>query len=151
MTIIQDFKKSLYNRISRRKFIAVLGALGIGVVLGMIYTSIRLRKSIHPLSKQPEKSRVYIVSANDREVGINNLLDSFSLLDFKDKSIILKPNFMHLIYQNFLELNSFNHLFKRMTVISTKYWQPLFKYLLRKNGSGFFSLSKDSWLMFRIR
>ena len=93
MTIIQDFKKSLYDRVSRRKFIAIVGALGIGGVLGMIYTSIRLRKSIHPLSKQPEKSRVYVVSANDREVWINNLLDSFSILDFKYKSIILKPNF----------------------------------------------------------
>ena len=78
-------------KISRRKFLFVGLAASAGMVIGG-YTMHRMKGHISPLNP-PNTSSVFLVSTNDREKGIEKLLQKINLATYKDAKVALKANY----------------------------------------------------------
>jgi uncharacterized protein (DUF362 family) len=78
---------------SRRKFITLIGFLGVGVTLGSIFASLKLRVSIPPIKKTGDRSKVFIIGSENRQTGIKKLMENFSIDRYKGENVAIKANF----------------------------------------------------------
>ena len=80
-------------KFSRRKFIALISFLGMSAALGSIYANLKLRKSIPPIEKSGDRSKVFMIGSEDRQTGIKKLMENFPIESYEGENVAIKANF----------------------------------------------------------
>lgn len=79
-------------KFSRRRFIALIGAIGAGAALSGAYATISLRRSLPPRPVEG-KAKVYLIAAKDRREGVKRLMEQFPINEYRGETVALKANF----------------------------------------------------------